>query len=372
MGPATRAVVATAALLAPAAGATWLGVRVLTDNPGVPERRADLLATFLDGEHVRLEGDRARDTGTWGVHVDDGYVRVEAVLEAQGRTAVRRYRVLDGVVPDGPTHVRLSPYAWPDDPQVLARRTGSRLDIVAARAGGHVLPLWRLTPPDPHDTWVVAVHGRGSSRTELFRLAEVALGIGHPVLVASYRTDRWTAAPAPLTTLGTVEWRDVEAAVATALAGGARRVVLAGCSLGGALAASTVRHSRLAPWVAGLVLDAPALSWGRLLRDLAHGRRVPTVLVGPVMALARLRARIDWAALDHLDGAHEFDTPVLLFHGSDDDAVPVWLSDAFAAARPDLVTYERVDGATHVTAWNRDPQRYATAVRRFLATQVDA
>lgn len=364
---------AGAALLAPAAaGATWVGVRVLTDNPRLPERRPDLVATFLDDGRVQLEGDRARDPGTWGLRLPDGYVRVEEVLEAHGRTAVRRHRVLEGVVPDGPVQVRLLPYAWPDDPQVLARRTGARLDIVAVRAGGQVLPLWRLTPPDPRDTWVVAVHGRGSTRTELFRLAEVALGIGHPVLVASYRTDRWTAAPAPLTTLGTVEWRDVEAAVATALAAGARQVVLAGCSLGGALAASTVRRSRLAPYVGGLVLDAPALSWGRLLRHLARGRRVPTVLVGPVMALARLRARIDWADLDHLDGAHEFDTPVLLFHGSDDDVVPVWLSDAFADARPDLVTYERVDGATHVTSWNRDPRRYTRAVRRFLVTQVGA
>ena len=48
--------------------------------------------------------------------------------------------------------------------------------------------------------------------------------------------------------------------------------------------------------------------------------------------------------------------------------IPVALSDAFADAHPELVTYVRVEGAGHVHAWNVDRPRYETAVRIFLAT----
>ena len=115
------------------------------------------------------------------------------------------------------------------------------------------------------------------------------------------------------------------------------------------------------------MLDSPALSWGRLLRELARRNRMPTALVAPVMAAARRRAAIDWSLLDHLDAADELQRPVLLLHGEEDDVVPVVLSEALAAARPELVTLERFPGATHVTSWNHSPARYERAVRRFLA-----
>lgn len=406
---------AAAAVLAPAAaGVTWAGVRALTDNPLLPTRRPDLRLWFLDERRARVEGDRRHDPGHWGVRLDRGYVRLGPVLGELDGAALRPYELLDGLaphpqvqpdrrhgpqrrddeVPGGPAGHRperrgrvrdrrreqqprpwpveglISPYAWPDDPQVLAAATGSTLHLDGVRSHGHTLPTWRLTPAEPRDTWVVGVHGRGSSRTELFRIGATALSLGLPVVVASYRTDRWTATPTAVTTLGTVEWHDVEAAVAACLAGGARQVVLAGCSLGGSLVAQTVRRSRLAPYVAGVVLDSPALSWGRVLRHLASNRGLPTGLVGPVMRMARLRARIDWSALDQLDAVHEFRQPILLYHGVEDDVVPVWLSDALAEARPDIVTYERVPGATHVTSWNHARHRYELALRRFLTTQV--
>jgi fermentation-respiration switch protein FrsA (DUF1100 family) len=398
-------------VLPAAAAAAWAASRVLTNSPTGPGRQPTLHVRFLDHQFARVSGPEADVPGTWGLRLDGAYVRMGAPLGPDLRGGiVRPYEVMEGDVPlphqqfdrrrrerrdapvgaeptttapegragapdrrhpeePGPWPVAAvrSPYAWPDDPQVLAARTGSRLVLDGVRVDGHVLPTWRLVPDDPSDTWVVGVHGRGSNRTELFRIADVALRRGHPVLLASYRTDHWTAGAAPRTTLGTVEWRDVEAAIAACLAGGARRVVLAGCSLGGGMSAATVRHSRLAPWVAGLVLDSPALQWARVLQHTARTRRLPAGLVGPVMHLAGLRSRIDWAALDHLAAVDEFSQPILLFHGSDDDVVPVWLSDALARARPELVALERFEGATHVTSWNHDPARYERVLTAFLA-----
>jgi acetyl esterase/lipase len=414
---------AAAAGLPVAAGVTWAGARVLTDAPSPRVRVPTMDARFLDHQLVELRGNRADDSGSWGLALDDAFVRIDAPTGRRDEWVQRPYQLLDGAVPlaaqqrdrrtdarrrggdtapasddsyddgcddgydDGqgrrrrlrrdrrrttepppwPQRATITPFAWPDDPQVLARRTGSSFRVDGVRSGGHVLPVWVLEPPNANDTWVVGVHGRGSPRTELFRIAEVALGLGHPVLLASYRTDAWTSAPAPTTTLGTLEWRDAEANVAAALSAGARQVVLAGCSLGGGLVAQVVRRSELAPWVAGVVLDSPALAWAPLLRYVARRRRLPAVMVGPVMAAARLRSAVDWSALDHLAAGAEFSQPVLVLHGLQDDVVPSWMSEAFATARPDLVTLELFEHADHVTSWNHAPLRYERAVRRFLA-----
>jgi uncharacterized protein len=44
----------------------------------------------------------------------------------------------------------------------------------------------------------------------------------------------------------------------------------------------------------------------------------------------------------------------------------VAVSEALAAARPDLVTLERFGGDGHVESWNVDRARYERAVRAFL------
>ena len=269
--------------------------------------------------------------------------------------------------PPWPVPGRWSDYAFPDDPQILAELHGAdfELDCVNSPSGA-CLPAWRLIPEEASDTWMVAVHGRGAPRAEVYRLVDTALSAGIPCLVVSYRTDRWTHDPAPLSTLGSDEWEDVAAAMRQLIRDGGRQVVLAGCSLGGAICAQVVRRSAMAPYVVGVILDSPALSWAPILAHVARGRRLPTALVPPVMAAARVRAKLDWQSLDLLAAADDLRTPILLIHGTEDEAVPVWLSDQFAEARPDLVTYLRVDGARHVECWNTARDDYVDAVTGFL------
>jgi fermentation-respiration switch protein FrsA (DUF1100 family) len=93
-------------------------------------------------------------------------------------------------------------------------------------------------------------------------------------------------------------------------------------------------------------------------------------LTGWAKALATLRFGVDWGVLDQVGRADEFSVPVLLFHGEDDDTVPIDTSDQFAEARPDLVRYEVFAGAAHVQSWNVDPLRYEAALREFLTEHV--
>ena len=61
---------------------------------------------------------------------------------------------------------------------------------------------------------------------------------------------------------------------------------------------------------------------------------------------------------------------MLLFHGDEDDIIPLELSREFAAARPDLVTYIESHGLGHTQAWNGDPEAYERAVSDFLADRL--
>ena len=136
--------------------------------------------------------------------------------------------------------------------------------------------------------------------------------------------------------------------------------------MGGAIVAAFLRESEYAPRVRAAILDAPVLDWSAVLDFQAEGRGLPQFLTRPAERLSTLRTGIDWGSLDQVSRAGEFETPMLLFHGPRDAVVPVATSDAFATARPDLVTYHRPERAGHVEAWNVDPDLYESRVREFL------
>ena len=131
--------------------------------------------------------------------------------------------------------------------------------------------------------------------------------------------------------MGLTEWRDLEAAARYALAHGARRLVLVGYSMGGSLVAQFMEKSRLADRVDALVLDAPALNWKRILEFNATEMGLPGLLALPVEWAVGARIDADWDSLDALQHTEDFHLPILLFHGTDDDVIPIETSDDFAA-----------------------------------------
>jgi pimeloyl-ACP methyl ester carboxylesterase len=222
--------------------------------------------------------------------------------------------------------------------------------------------------PGESTTWVVFVHGRNAPRREALRALATVHEAGLPGLVISYRNDP-DAPPGDGDghfRYGETEWRDLESGVAWALGNGARQVVLTGYSMGGAICLSFMRHSALAERVAGLILDAPMLSFEAAVDFEADERGIPGFLTSVAKRIADWRFGIPWDDLDYRDEARELTVPVLLFHGDEDGTTPIAESDALAAARPDIVTYLRVPGAGHVQAWNVDPAGYAQALQDFL------
>ena len=334
----------------------------------------DLRVASVEGGRITLETaaepaskGRWAEPGIWGLESVGTYNRVGRIVEADDSSVVRELIAL-GPLPQAGEPVRIDRDAFPGDPW-LAHGIGFREVGVPAALG--TFPAW-LTPGDT-DTWAILVHGKGAERTECLRILPMFVEQGHSTLTITYRNDEgMPSGPGGYYRFGADEWEDLEAAAEYALAAGASELILAGYSMGGAIVLSFLYHSAVADRVRGVILDSPAIDFEALIdhgaaREVPVGEPLRSALTDLAMFVAARRFGIDYRAMDHLEGVEALSVPVLLFHGSDDTRVPVWLSDRLAEARPDIVQYEVFDGAIHLGAWNQDRERYEHAVRRFLA-----
>ncbi|MEU9799966.1 prolyl oligopeptidase family serine peptidase [Streptomyces sp. NPDC051000] len=295
-----------------------------------------------------------------GVHAVVGPV-VADVPHAPDTVVRRLLGVTHGSLDPG-TRVTLTPQVHVGNP-----RTALGLDHADVDVPGELgpLPAWFL--PGARDTWVITVHGLGTTREHPMALMPFLHRHHLPVLDLAYRGDLGApASPDGLGHLGESEWRDLDAAIRYALRYGARRVILHGWSTGAAMALRAVERSALAGRISGVVLDSPVLDWHATLRGLAAARRTPAPLIP--LAVRAAEARAGLRADRRAPGADPdaLRVPILIFHGPDDRLAPWEPSRRLAAARPDLVALRTVPDAPHGAMWNADPVRYEEALRRFL------
>jgi pimeloyl-ACP methyl ester carboxylesterase len=352
-----------------AAGIGWFYSSVLLDTslrPVYPER---VLATGRGT--VTLAATRlTAQPGTWGLRWASADGSVVGELTAIGPVVATRpgevvRPLLAGPVPESGTAAVLD--TGPYDPDPGARDLFFEEVDVPGPLGP--CPAWFV--PADGDTWVVMVHGRGGSRREALRVLPALHDRGHPVLVTTYRNDEG-APPSPdgHDHLGDTEWEDVEAAVRYALGRGARRVVLFGWSMGGAITGAFLDRSAAASEVAAVVWDAPLVDWRATLRQQARNRRLPPGLSPLASAVTSRRIGIDFDRFDLRRRPPGVRPPTLVVHSTGDTAVPVAASRALAAAAPGLdwpMRYLEVPDVEHTASWNADPVAYERAVTSFLA-----
>ncbi|WP_194411600.1 alpha/beta hydrolase family protein [Microbacterium cremeum] len=357
-----------------AAGSLRMARRVVTPARRVPDTR--ILALDTAAQTITLE--RTPDTelpGRYGLFTTgtSAYIKLGSVL-SEDETSVKR-KLLTHVGTDA----RLSPEAafsgwYYERPEEL------HLDFTPELIGSTVgpCPAW-LFPAGDGETWVIQVHGRGTNRAECLRAVPVFHSLGITSLVVSYRNDG--EAPRSRTgtyTLGATEWRDVDAAVGFARRRGARRVIVMGWSMGGAIALQLALNSAHADVVAGLVLESPVIDWRVVLDYQARLQKVPNAVSG--LAIGALQA--EWAApLTRSGGAIRFDEldvvaragelrhPILILHSDDDGFVPSDASHDLVLARPDLVQMQVFDVARHTKLWNYDQARWSETIRSWLTAQ---
>jgi uncharacterized protein len=300
-------------------------------------------------------------SGVYGLEWPGGHAIVGAVLARDSGMVTRRLRAVHGyLVPE--MKVEIDPDVYVGDP-----RQAFGLPFADVRIPDELGPMPAWFVPGRGDTWAISVHGINGTPQVGLRLLPALHRAGLPTLLIAYREDLG-APPSPdgFHHMGLTEWRDLEAAARYALAHGARRLVLAGYSMGGAIVAQFMERSPLARRATKLILDAPALNWKRILEFNATRIGFPSFAALPVEWAIGARIDADWDSLDALAHPAAFQLPILLFHGTDDKVVPISTSDEFAAELPRWVTYYRVPEAGHVESWNVDPQLYERRLRTFL------
>jgi alpha-beta hydrolase superfamily lysophospholipase len=335
-------------------------------------RLPDTQIVALDTAAQTITLTRTPDTelpGRYGLFTTgtSGYVKLGSVLSEDAATVKRK--LLTHVAPNSKLGADAAFSGWyyerPDElhlpytPELIGSAVGP-------------CPAW-LFPAGDSTTWVIQVHGRGTTRSECLRAVPVFHALGVTSLVVSYRNDG--EAPRSRTgtyALGATEWRDVDAAVAFARRRGARRVILMGWSMGGAIALQVSLNSAHRDLIAGLVLESPVVDWRLVLEYQAKLMHVPTAVTG----LAMEALRHDWVAagggipfdrLDVVARAEELRHPILILHSDDDGYVPSDASHDLVVARPDLVDLEVFEVARHTKLWNYDQERWSTSIRSWLA-----
>ncbi|MCX4663047.1 alpha/beta hydrolase [Streptomyces uncialis] len=303
--------------------------------------------------------------GVYGLAGDGTHAVVGPVVNSAPHTAdtvVRRLeRVTHGALEPG-DKVWLTPQVHIGNP-----RTALGLDHADVSVPGELgsLPAWFV--PGARDTWVIAVHGLGTTREHPMVVMEQLHRHRFPVLALAYRGD--LGAPRPpdgLSHLGETEWRDLDAAIRYAVRYGAERVVLHGWSTGATMALRAATHSALRDRIAGIILDSPVLDWEATVRALAAARHVPGPLLPLAVRAAQGRTGLRPHQIRERADIRELRVPTLVVHGPGDTVAPWGLSRRFARTRPDLVTLHTVPDAPHGAMWNADPKGYEEAMRRFL------
>jgi pimeloyl-ACP methyl ester carboxylesterase len=358
------------------AAAAYFARRVLTPDELQPD---NVMVLAHDARSVTFTA--TLDTtgpGRYGLWLDGGagHARVGEVLHQDATTVTRELLAVDrGALSAGPA--RWNQYYWWDRPSFSL---GLPDRDVSVHSDVGAMPGWVVGPePGSNDTgdWAVLVHGRGARKEETLRAVPVLRRAGWTSLVAAYRNDR-DAPPGPdgRYNLGLSEWRDIEAALGYAVSHGARRIVLLGWSMGGAVVLQALDRSPLADRVVGVVLDSAVLDWGVVLRHHASLHRVPGPLVRMATDLMGSRRSrrlvgvhepIDVARTDWVARSGELTRPMLVIHSDGDDFVPIGPALALAGRRPDLVRFERWQLARHCREWNEDPARWEGLLSDFLS-----
>lgn len=324
-------------------------------------KRTEVLA-LPPGRIVLDRNEESERPGVYGLEWPGGHAIAGSVVGQTDDTVTRRLRGVRGYLV-AEMDVGIESDVFVGDPR---QAFGLPTKHVAVPDELGPLPAWLV--PASSRTWAIVVHGiNGTPQTGL-RMVPTLHRVGLPALLITYREDQGApASPDGFHHMGLTEWRDLQAAARYAISSGARRLVLAGYSMGGALVAQFMQKSRLASRVLGLVLDAPALNWKRILEFNAEQMGLPGFSALPVEWAIGARIDADWNSLDALAHPEAFHLPILLFHGTDDKVIPIALSDDFAAELPRWVTYYRAPKAGHTQSWNVDPGLYERRLRVFLA-----
>ncbi|OLT23703.1 hypothetical protein BJF81_10210 [Ornithinimicrobium sp. CNJ-824] len=363
--------------------ATYFAHRIITPEH---EKKDDTTIVEVGEDTVTLRATAwTTASGRYGLWLDGGagHARLGEVVEpgdapARGRrspaTVTRRLLGVDRgeLVPGS---ARWNKYFYCGTPRSAL---GLEHEDVVVTSDVGDLPAWRVAADPAADTgdWAILVHGRSAQREECLRALPVLHRLGFTSLVPMYRND--IGAPPSADgrySLGLSEWRDIDAAMRFALAHGARRLVLVGWSMGGAIVLQALNRSDVAHRVHRVVLNGPVIDWGSVLAHQADLHFIPRPIDHLARSLMRSRASrhllriaepVDVAATNWVDRADEVSHRIFIIHSATDETVPFGPSQDLARRRPGMVHTFVWPRARHCQEWNTNPALWEDLVASFV------
>lgn len=218
---------------------------------------------------------------------------------------------------------------------------------------------------------VIFVHGyRGDYSREVFAKMRAGdlVNMGYRSMIISYRNDRGLPKdPSGIYQYGATEWRDLDAAINKALEF-SDNIVLWGTSGGGGPVSSWLVNTDDKNKIKGIIYEAPVINfWESVeVNGAARFPWLPSQLFSYFKIFTEVRYGVDFSEMDFTDAVINSTIPTLLFHGDDDEWVPVSMSDLIASERKANFTYIRYENVGHVTSWNADPDNYVYQLELFL------
>lgn len=349
----------------------YMAWRVVTPSKRVPD-------TTIVGVDTRAQTITLRKTpdtilpGRYGLFTSgsESYVKVGAVLSSDADTVRRKLLTHVGADAHLSSAAAFSGWYFDRPEQLHVPFTDEMVPGPLGDCPAWVFPASGTGP----STWVIQVHGRGTTRAECLRAVPVFQAAGITSLLVSYRNDGDAPSSGTGTYgLGGTEWRDVAAAISFARDAGAERVIVMGWSMGGAIALQTSLNE-VDAHIDGIILESPVIDWSVVMGHQARMRRLPSTVAKLAMsalghgltAPTDTDARISFDRLDVLARAGELTAPMLVLHSDDDGFVPSLASHELAHMRPDLVELQVFSVARHTKLWNYDQDRWSDCITSWL------
>ena len=304
------------------------------------------------------------ERGHYRIEWTDGFGYTKSILQSNENRIIREYSG-EKPPPVGES-VRLETFFYSGNPNDAL---GIDYEEVQLKCKLGICPAWKVE--GNRENWVIAVHGKGSSREESLRIMGTLKKTETSILVITYRNDPETNPSENGYYEFGQEWPDLEIAVQYALNQGAQKIILYGFSMGGAISLGFLKESTYAPSVVGLILDAPVISFESLVNHAISERNVPKFIGEIGKWIATQRFKIPWAKMDYFRTATELEIPVLIFHGTHDKLTPLKESEKVALQNDRNVTLITTNGVGHAKMWNHNPKFYEEKVFEFLSQLIN-
>ena len=213
----------------------------------------------------------------------------------------------------------------------------------------------------------IMFHGyRGNSERDLCGGIKRAFALNHNVLLVDQRASMQS--DGNVTTFGIKERFDclTWAKYVNEHFGQNKKIILTGVSMG---AATVMMASELdLPGnVIGILADCGYTSPKEVIKKIIKQIKLPTFIFYPLIYLgAKLFGKFDLEEASPIEAIKNAKVPVIIFHGTEDKLVPVYMANELHAINPEINKVVIIEKAGHCLGYLFEPELYLKSMKEFF------